>query len=436
MKYIFLCSLILLTISPTNIGYGLTSQRRQIPVCGRITFKGKPLSNFQIRFGYKLNPVDNWKYIETKTNQSGDYCVDTVPTEVFKKNGIINVIAYYEKLLPFTNNEFPIGEQQGKLSSFNPKIELEETGGLESGKTIRRAFINVTVKPYSDTLPTPSPLPSQTVKPPQSPSPTQTVKPTPSPTRTIINQNTNSNLTGIITPTPTVEVPVTPTPTIKVPGLPPSKIDEILAKMNLGNIAFVTPEAMTLEKSETVYLRLSIAQTIEELKQEIQNEGIKGQVNAVGGIKIDSQMQAVLTGGDDFKVTPITPDTLPISNQTTTEWKWDIKALRGGNLKLYLTLNAIVEYEDGAGKRPVTIRTFNKEYTVAVPWSENAVFKFAGNNWQWLWTTLIVPIGLWAWNRKRKKTRPSGIAAYQEEKKTKAGFVKEEGEKKSHIKES
>jgi len=177
--------------------------------------------------------------------------------------------------------------------------------------------------------------------------------------------------------------------------------------MNSGNIAFVPPETMTLEKSETVYLRLSIAQTVEELKQEIINEGLTGQIDTAKGIKIDSQMKAVLIGGEDFKVTPITPETLPVSNQTTTEWKWDVKALHSGNLKLYLTLNAIVEYEDGAGKHPVTIKTFDKNYTVAVPWSENAVFKFIGNNWQWLWTALIVPVVLWFLNRRRNEKKTS-----------------------------
>lgn len=153
-------------------------------------------------------------------------------------------------------------------------------------------------------------------------------------------------------------------------------------------------------------------------------------------------MQAVLTGGDDFKITPITPDTLPVSSQTTTEWKWDVKALRGGNLKLYLTLNAIVEYEDGAGKRPVTIKTFDKYYVVAVPWSENAALKFVGNNWQWVWTTLIIPVGLWLKNRKRKETDGQtdndDTEKIPEEtgKKAQAGFVKSKSEKKHSTEES
>jgi len=287
---------------------------------------------------------------------------------------------------------------------------------------------------------TPPPTLTPTLPPTPKPTPTQTpviVTPTQRPTETPTTTS-NSNTIAILTPTPTIEPPVTPTP------LPPSKIDEILARMNLGNIAFVTPETMTLEKSETVYLRLGIAQTIEELKQQIQTEGIKGQVDAVKGIKIDSQMQAILTGGkNDFEITPITPDTLPVSNQTTTEWKWDVKALHGGNLKLYLSINAIVEYEDGAGKHPVTIKTFDKVYTVAVPWSENPIIKFTGNNWQWLWTTLIVPVGLWFWNRKRKETRRlSGIDEYKAEKKAQAdrkaqaGFIKPENEKKNPTKES
>jgi hypothetical protein len=294
---------------------------------------------------------------------------------------------------------------------------------------------NITPNPTPEITLTPIPSPKRTPISTVTPTP-QTPTPRPTQSPVIIDNNSNRNLPT--TPTPKVEESVTPTP------LPPSKIDEIMAKMNLGNIAFVTPENLTLGKSETVYLRLGMAQTIEDLKQEIENEGIKGQINTVKGIKVDSQMQAVLTAAeDDFKVTPITPDTLPISNQTSTEWKWDIVARRGGNLKLHLILNAIVEYEDGAGKRPVTIKTFDKTFIVAVPWSENAILKFFGNNWQWLWTTLVVPISLWFWNRKRKETRrKTGIDEYKErmkeqvEKKSKAGFVKSDSERKNSTKES
>lgn len=281
-------------------------------------------------------------------------------------------------------------KQRGVNFTITPqlKVQLKNAGATE-------ALIETIIE-KSKPLPTATGTISRTPTPTQPPTQTPTQPPTPTPTRTPIPTNSSN-----ITPTPSVEPSASPSPQL-------AKIDEIIAKMNIGNLAFVAPEAMTLDRSETVYLKLSIAQTIEQIQEEIKQEGLKGKIDAVKGIKIDSQMQAVLNGGDDFKVMPITPDTLPVSTQTTTEWKWDVRPLRGGNLKLYLTLNAIVEYEDGAGKRPVTIKTFDKVYIVAVPWSENTVVKFFGNNWQWLWTTLIVPVGLWVWNRKRKKPRKKG----------------------------
>jgi len=385
MKYIFLFSLALLVILPIKPEYGQPRQIRKIEVCGIVKHKGgRPLSNANLRFEYRIHNRDKWHSINAKVNQAGRYCFHGVPKELLTSGaGSHRVII-----------------SGGNLSSPFIKHNMPLQAGSSELKT---ATMNITTDSDPVILPTPTPV--KTPLPPMSPTPTPVKTPTPTPTvkltesPVVVNTNVaNTSVnTNALNPTPTIE----PSPST----LPASKIDEIRSKMNLGNIAFVAPEAMTLEKSETVYLELGIAQTAEDLKKSIEQQGLQGQVQVTTGIKVDNQMQAILRGGEDFKITPITPETLPISNQTITQWRWDVKALRPGTLKLYLVLNAIVDVEDGSGKRPYTIQTFEKQYVIAVPWSDNAIARFVGNNWQWLWTTLLVPAALWFINRKRKKRK-------------------------------
>jgi hypothetical protein len=175
--------------------------------------------------------------------------------------------------------------------------------------------------------------------------------------------------------------------------------------MEFGNIAFNVPPSMSLNKAETIKLLLSPKQAVEELEQILREEGAAGNIKDAR-IKIHDRMQAVLSG-DGFQITPVTADTLPISRQEPTQWEWDVRAQRAGALKLNVVLNAIVDLDDGSGPRPYPIRTFSQTYIVEVPWQEGTVATFFKSNWQWLITTLIIPIGAWVWNRKRKKRRAS-----------------------------
>jgi hypothetical protein len=189
---------------------------------------------------------------------------------------------------------------------------------------------------------------------------------------------------------------------------PLSKIDEVLARMEFGNIAFNVPPSMGLEKAERIELLLSLKQTEEELKGRLRDDGVIVNDIQAARVKISDKMQAGLSG-DGFLITPITPDTLPVSKQETTQWQWDVRALRGGTLHLHVVLNAIVDLDDGTGAHPYPIRTFEHTYDVEVPWSEGAVATFLKSNWQWLWITLVAPAGAWVWNRKRKKRAKAGF---------------------------
>jgi hypothetical protein len=132
------------------------------------------------------------------------------------------------------------------------------------------------------------------------------------------------------TPTPTVTPTTSPSPS----STPMAKIDQILASMQFANISFNVPPSMSLQEAKEVTLLLSLNQNSNELAQQLRIEGAAGEIKEAQ-IKVHEKVQ-VLISGDGFLITPSRPDTLPVSKEQTTRWKWDVRALRPGTLRLHV----------------------------------------------------------------------------------------------------
>ena len=80
-------------------------------------------------------------------------------------------------------------------------------------------------------------------------------------------------------------------------------------------------------------------------------------------------------------------------------WKlWQVEATKEGEHRLHLTLTAILEVEGESMQRK--IETFAHMITVEVTTGQR-VSRFVANNWQWLWTAILIPIVGWLWRRQR-----------------------------------
>jgi prepilin-type N-terminal cleavage/methylation domain-containing protein len=178
-----------------------------------------------------------------------------------------------------------------------------------------------------------------------------------------------------------------------------SALDGALKKLDPGQIVFNAPDRMGWGETKQATLLLSKVKSIAELEQSLQNTGtVRGHT-----IKIADVMEAHLSS-NDFDIVPISPETQAISQRETTEWYWDIKPKDFGKLPLHLSVNVKVTV-DGQ-ERTRAIRTFNETVYVEVARTRSALI-FLRNNWQWLWTTILVPVAGWLWHRKRKSRRRS-----------------------------
>ena len=172
-------------------------------------------------------------------------------------------------------------------------------------------------------------------------------------------------------------------------------IDAILEHMINGNIAFNIPQKMGIQDSATIQLKLGLNTEISDLKRLIDSEGLKEGFN----IRVADRMEARLTG-QNFTITAITPEEQAISRTETTSWSWEVKPRTKGKQYLHLTLTAIIGVN---GKSmPRTIRTFDKAIDVEITQAQE-LQSFVGQNWQWLWATLLVPIAGWICKSKTNK---------------------------------
>jgi len=176
---------------------------------------------------------------------------------------------------------------------------------------------------------------------------------------------------------------------------PPSNVDKLLNEMEFGAIAFNAPTNINIDESPQIQLLLSLASTVEELKQSIAEEGEK--VGAT--IKVSDRMEARLSGYM-FQITAITPEVQAVSKIQETEWKWEIHPKKEGKHKLHLTLTALLEI-DGRST-PRTIRTYDKVIEVNVTATQK-ISQFFKNNWQWLWAAILLPVAGWLWKRRKKQ---------------------------------
>lgn len=182
------------------------------------------------------------------------------------------------------------------------------------------------------------------------------------------------------------------------------KVDERLASLPRGSVAFNTPSTLELGESAEVELLLSLQQSVERLKKQVAEVGEREGAR----VRVTEQMEATLTGVG-FQIEAITPERQLLSSRDVTRWKWEVEPTRTGVLRLHLTLTALIDVE--GERQPRAIRTFERTLTIRVTWQDR-VSGFVRGNWQWLWVTIAAPLAAAAWGalraRKRRGKRAPG----------------------------
>ena len=168
-----------------------------------------------------------------------------------------------------------------------------------------------------------------------------------------------------------------------------------------GWIAYSVPEEMKVAKTYSIKVRISKksgSQTKAHLilgsSDAINNPSLPS-VATIEDVKVSGEMSAELRAdAGAFDIKALSTKIQNIDNESYTEWEWVVTPKKSGDSPLKLIIRVKDLNKD--------IVVFNKNIKIKKNVTV-AVGGFFQKYWQWFMTTIIIPIFIYFWNRKKKK---------------------------------
>ena len=203
---------------------------------------------------------------------------------------------------------------------------------------------------------------------------------------------------------PPTRAPQPPVTTRKPPDRSPASVvseDELLeqevGRLKSGRLAYNTPTKMKTGQTAHVMARIG-SDGVSLNTLEAGMPAGNGTTTAEAPTTISTKMKMSLKSAD-FDITPLSSEEQFVIGNSPTTWEWDIIPKHSGKLSLHLA--AVVELNNLAKD----FTTVDREIAVQVD-PLDAAARFAKENSVWVLTTLGAAIAaLWAWRKKRKKSK-------------------------------
>ncbi len=181
-----------------------------------------------------------------------------------------------------------------------------------------------------------------------------------------------------------------------------SSVDKALASLDWGTIAFDVPSEMRYQEHRIAELVLSPRASQAELESQLADRTSAQSAK----IRVSAEMEAELIG-TGIAVRPLDHASQLISRDKITRWQWELIAEKPGagvlQLKLYVHIK--IAGSEKVHKLESFVRTIHVKIT---PWQVLA--DFFGDNWQWLWSVLLVPVAGYLWQRRRHHGGPPSVS--------------------------
>jgi prepilin-type N-terminal cleavage/methylation domain-containing protein len=176
-------------------------------------------------------------------------------------------------------------------------------------------------------------------------------------------------------------------------------------KLASATAIFNTPSEIGLSDTKTIKLAISLHKSEIQLSPQVQQYGQSRSAK----IEVGSAMQAILVSDDQdgLSIVDKTPKVQDLSATEETYWLWDVKAKKSGKYKLTLTI--AIDTDLNGVRMQRAIKSDEEEIIVEVTLVKR-IEDFVASNWQWLWTVIVAPIGLWLWKRWRAKKNAHAAA--------------------------
>ncbi len=164
--------------------------------------------------------------------------------------------------------------------------------------------------------------------------------------------------------------------------------------LNNVRMIFNTPDGVKLGNSAEMQLIIDPSATDAEVKKKLAAEGADDQGFTVSRIVVAKVL------APDFEVTEfVEKGRQAVDPNRVTEWRWTLTPKKMGTHKVNISVSAVVEVGGDRAERLVKI--FDRDVMIIVS-TVDAIKFFLLSYWQWMWSAIILPIGLWFWKHRKK----------------------------------
>jgi|GEM_PF-3495588 len=196
----------------------------------------------------------------------------------------------------------------------------------------------------------------------------------------------------------TTSLPPPPPPPLPPPTGPDQamfdEIDRRFAELSPGAVVFTAPDTMHSGDTSAVDLRIAAkgreGNILEDLPQGVTSTAVQEHITPV--------MEAHLDGGSGMDVQSLTKEVQSVAGGGFAEWRWNVTPKSAGKQRLTITISVHLTYPDGHVEAK-TVRTMTRDVTVSANVS-GSVKGFFASYWQWLTTTLIIPIVIFFYRKR------------------------------------
>lgn len=174
---------------------------------------------------------------------------------------------------------------------------------------------------------------------------------------------------------------------------------EPVSNFSYGKIAYSFPDTMFYDKTEVITLRITRNESESTL---IETMIVKDRTVTVDSIRVSSAMTAELIDLSPdkscFLIKEISTAEQSVEEKGFTEWQWSVKPIKSGHNPVKLIIK-IRTNQDGVQSFK-DIPVFNKVIFIkAQPIS--FLKDFWLKYWQWLFSTLIIPVFVYFYKKKK-----------------------------------
>lgn len=163
-----------------------------------------------------------------------------------------------------------------------------------------------------------------------------------------------------------------------------------------GYISYNVPDSMVIGNTYIISLRSSKKYSIKLV--EYQTNIVS--TTTLEKIVTSKYMSAKLYDYDNMFWIKALNTEKQLVDSDITEWKWAIKPLKSGNKNLKLVI--ILSIIDDKGEHSKDIPVFDKSIYVEKSFIYS-INNFISEYWQWLLSTLVIPLFLYLWKNSKKK---------------------------------